>query len=201
MSSKYSNKYPIPEKFPEILHNFSREVVRYMPKDILDFAIQYFYSLETSSPFNYISGGSKNIPITDLNNDNNNNDNKITKEELKEEIKEIEDKNLSNINTPQHSEYNQSRPDSEKSRGSGIVRSSKIFVNNIFENSKRKIRESMNIKPENYLEIINDNYYIENINEHSFSDISLNNEDKNIVINFVDNIFSDFKKNNISENN
>ena len=54
MSSKFSNKYPIPEKFPEILHDFSREVLRYMPKDILDFAIQYFYSLEINSPLNYI---------------------------------------------------------------------------------------------------------------------------------------------------
>ena len=62
MSSKFSNKYPIPEKFPEILHDFSREVLRYMPKDILDFSVQYFYSLEIGSPLNYIEGGSKNIP-------------------------------------------------------------------------------------------------------------------------------------------
>ena len=62
MSSKYSNKYPIPEKFPEILHDFSREVLRYMPKDILDFAVQYFYSLETSTPLNFIEGASKDIP-------------------------------------------------------------------------------------------------------------------------------------------
>ena len=62
MSSRFSNKYPIPEKFPEILHDFSREVLRYMPKDILDFSVQYFYSLEIGSPLNYIEGGSKNIP-------------------------------------------------------------------------------------------------------------------------------------------
>ena len=62
MSSKFSNKYPIPEKFPEILHDFSREVLRYMPKDILDFSVQYFYSLETGTPLNYIEGASKDIP-------------------------------------------------------------------------------------------------------------------------------------------
>ena len=33
-----------------------------MPKDILDFAIQYFYSLEINSPLNYIEGNSNNIP-------------------------------------------------------------------------------------------------------------------------------------------
>ena len=62
MSSRFSNKYPIPEKFPEILHDFAREVVRYQPKDILDFSIQYFYYLENGLSLNYTPGGSKNIP-------------------------------------------------------------------------------------------------------------------------------------------
>lgn len=44
--SKYPNKYEIPEQFPEILSNFTREIVRNQPKDILDFAIKYFYNLE-----------------------------------------------------------------------------------------------------------------------------------------------------------
>ena len=62
MSSKFSNKFPIPEKFPEILHDYAREVVRYMPKDILDFSIQYFYSMDQSIPLNYVEGASKDIP-------------------------------------------------------------------------------------------------------------------------------------------
>ena len=44
--SKYPNKYEIPQQFPEILSNFTREIVRNQPKDILDFAIKYFYNLE-----------------------------------------------------------------------------------------------------------------------------------------------------------
>lgn len=62
MSSKLANKFPIPENFPEILHDYSREVVRYRPKDILDFSIQYFYFLDKSLPFHYTEGGSSQIP-------------------------------------------------------------------------------------------------------------------------------------------
>ena len=46
MSSKYSNKYPIPEKFPQILHDFAKEVIRFQPKDIIDFSFHYFFNLE-----------------------------------------------------------------------------------------------------------------------------------------------------------
>ena len=46
MSSKFSNKYPIPEKFPQILHDYAKEVVRCQPKDIIDFSFQYFFNLE-----------------------------------------------------------------------------------------------------------------------------------------------------------
>ena len=46
MTSKFSNKYPIPEKFPQILHDFAKEVVRCQPKDIIDFSFQYFFNLE-----------------------------------------------------------------------------------------------------------------------------------------------------------
>ena len=172
MSSKFSNKYPIPEKFPEILHDFSREVLRYMPRDILDFAIQYFYSLETGSPLNYIEGASKRIPrvietttierkqqLKDKRQDvstpslatNQNTQNiffkqgeQSKKEDEKEELKELKETKSSKMNSPAHSEAG-SRPESEMSRGSGIVRTSKIFVNNIFEISQQKVKESMNL--------------------------------------------------------
>ena len=68
MTSKFSNKYLIPEKFPKILHDYAREVVRYMPEDIFDFSIQYFYSLEKGLKLNYIQGGSKDIPKISENN-------------------------------------------------------------------------------------------------------------------------------------
>ena len=172
MSSKFSNKYPIPEKFPEILHDFSREVLRYMPKDILDFAIQYFYSLEINSPLNYIEGNSNNNPksaieintlerkqIKDGRQDstpslttNQNTQNLFYKQgeqsekridNENEEIKELKETNSSKMNSQLHSEG--SRPDSAQSKGSGVVRASRMFVNDIFEKSQKVVKESMNL--------------------------------------------------------
>lgn len=62
MSSRIANKFPIPLGFPEILHDYAREVVRYRPKDILDFSIQYFYFIEKALPPHYTEGGSAQIP-------------------------------------------------------------------------------------------------------------------------------------------
>ena len=53
MTSKLLNKFPIPENFPDILHDFAKEVVREQPKDILDFAVEYFKALESGTPLDY----------------------------------------------------------------------------------------------------------------------------------------------------
>ena len=94
------------------------------------------------------------------------------------------------MNSRVHSE--ESRPESQQSHGSGIVRASKIFVNNVFENSQQKVRESLSLygkeKKEN-----NENIY--NLSGHTFSDISGNSEDKNAVRHFVGDIFDESKKN------
>ena len=222
MSSKFSNKYPIPEKFPEILHDFSREVLRYMPKDILDFAIQYFYSLETSSALNYIEGASKTIPrakeplsferkeqlkenrkemstpsITTNQNTQNlffkqgeQSDKKFDDE--KEEIKEAKETNSSKMNTPLHSEG--SRPGSQQSHGSGIVRASKVFVNSVFESSQQQVKESLSLYGKK-MKDGDDKENIYNISGHTFSDVSGNSEDKDAVRNFVGDIFVESKKN------
>ena len=221
MSSKFSNKYPIPAKFPEILHDFSREVLRYMPKDILDFSIQYFYSLETSAPLNYIEGGSKSIPKTVESvslekkqlkdkrleistpsiTTNQNTQNHFYKqgeqsekkfEDEKEDIKEVREPNSSKMNTPLNSEEN--RSESQQSHGSGIVRTSKKFVDKIFQNSQQRVKESLNLY-ENKIREGNENENIYNKSGHTFSDISGNSEDKNAVRHFVGDIFGESKKN------
>ena len=220
MSSRFSNKYPIPEKFPEILHDFSREVLRYMPKDILDFSVQYFYSLEIGSPLNYIEGGSKNIPkSSDLEkkdlkrqdistpsvttNQNTQNlffkqgeQSEKRKEKERDEIKELKETNSSKMNTPQLSEA--SRPQSQQSHGSGVVSTSKRFVNDVLENSQLKVKESLKIYAKKDQEK-NDNENIYNRSGHTFSDISGNSEDKNLVRSFVGEMFTNYKKNNSEE--
>ncbi len=220
MSSRFSNKYPIPEKFPEILHDFSREVLRYMPKDILDFSVQYFYSLEIGSPLNYIEGGSKNIPkSSDLEkkdlkrqdistpsvttNQNTQNlffkqgeQSEKRKEKERDEIKELKETNSSKMNTPQLSEA--SRPQSQQSQGSGVVSTSKRFVNDVLESSQLKVKESLKIYAKKDQEK-NDNENIYNRSGHTFSDISGNSEDKNLVRSFVGEMFTNYKKNNSEE--
>lgn len=52
MSSKYTKKYKIPEDLEGIVDRFAREVLRNQPKDILEFAIEYFKGLEENQKLN-----------------------------------------------------------------------------------------------------------------------------------------------------
>ena len=191
-----------------------------MPKDILDFSVQYFYSLEIGSPLNYIEGGSKNIPkSSDLEkkdlkrqdistpsvttNQNTQNlffkqgeQSEKRKEKERDEIKELKETNSSKMNTPQLSEA--SRPQSQQSHGSGVVSTSKRFVNDVLESSQLKVKESLKIYAKKDQEK-NDNENIYNRSGHTFSDISGNSEDKNLVRSFVGEMFTNYKKNNSEE--
>ena len=46
MASKYLQKFPVPEGFPEVLADLTREVLREQPKNIVEFAANYFEALE-----------------------------------------------------------------------------------------------------------------------------------------------------------
>ena len=199
MTSKFSNKYLIPEKFPKILHDYAREVVRYMPEDIFDFSIQYFYSLEKGLKLNYIQGGSKDIPkISENNKLNANSDlnisvstnpntqnmfynNNATKENNNKEKKEIL--------TPINSDESRNSKLSAVTNGSGIVSLSKNFVNKICEQSQRLVRE---LKKNELYNSENDNNKLNT--GDSFSNISGDDNDKTGVRNFVGNVIGDALK-------
>ena len=53
MASKYIQKYPIPGDFPELLHDFAREILRDQPENILEYGAQYFAALENGVEFSY----------------------------------------------------------------------------------------------------------------------------------------------------
>ena len=200
MTSKFSNKYLIPEKFPKILHDYAREVVRYMPEDIFDFSIQYFYSLEKGLKLNYIQGGSKDIPkISENNKLNANSDlnisvstnpntqnmfynNNATKENNNKEKKEIL--------TPINSDESRNSKLSAVTNGSGIVSLSKNFVNKICEQSQRLVRE---LKKNELYNAENDNNKLNKTGD-SFSNISGDDNDKTGVRNFVGNVIGDALK-------
>ena len=214
MSSKFSNKYPIPEKFPEILHDYAREVVRYMPKDILDFSIQYFYSLESNIKLNYIEGGSKDIPkltyaleqkektkeIRDnlstpslATNQNTQNmfykqtDISAKKEESRN-IKEIKETNSSQGNTPIVTE--ESKHDSCQTNGSGVVKISKNFVATIFDNGLKRRTEGLDSNRERD-DIDNKDNVKFNKSAATFSNISGTSSVKNGVRNFVGDVIDE----------
>lgn len=46
MASKYLQKFPVPQGFQEILADFTKEVLREQPPNILEFAANYFENLE-----------------------------------------------------------------------------------------------------------------------------------------------------------
>jgi hypothetical protein len=46
MASKYLQKFPVPQGFQETLADFTREVLRVQPPNIVEFAAHYFEGLE-----------------------------------------------------------------------------------------------------------------------------------------------------------
>ena len=61
MSSKYIKKYSIPPGFQSLLSEFTKEILRNQPKDIVDFAVEYFKCLQQGLILDYPHRG-QNIP-------------------------------------------------------------------------------------------------------------------------------------------
>ncbi len=61
MASKYLQKYPVPEDFPDLLHDFARDVLRDQPENIYEYGALYFKAMYMGQPFDYGNKG-KNIP-------------------------------------------------------------------------------------------------------------------------------------------
>lgn len=61
MASKYIQKFPIPNGFPEILNDFSKEILRYQPENIIEFSALYFKCLQEGKELDYQKKG-QNIP-------------------------------------------------------------------------------------------------------------------------------------------
>ena len=61
MSSKYIKKYSIPPGFQSLLSEFTKQILRNQPKDIVDFAVEYFRCLQQGLILDYPDRG-QNIP-------------------------------------------------------------------------------------------------------------------------------------------
>ena len=61
MSSKYIKKYTIPPGFQDLLSEFTKEILRNQPEDIIDFGVEYFKCLQQGLILDYAYKG-VNIP-------------------------------------------------------------------------------------------------------------------------------------------
>jgi len=59
MYSKNSKNYRFNEDFEKVISNFTKAILFYKPKDIIDFAINYFTSLEKKVPLEEILNNKK----------------------------------------------------------------------------------------------------------------------------------------------
>ena len=57
MASKYIKKFKIPNNFENILSDFTKEILRNQPKDIIQFGIEYFKGQETNTKLDYPDKG------------------------------------------------------------------------------------------------------------------------------------------------
>lgn len=55
MASKYRKKFTLPDGFYQILEDYSKEVLRDQPRDILEFSYLYFKHLEEVSTYITVS--------------------------------------------------------------------------------------------------------------------------------------------------
>ena len=196
-----TNRYYIPETFTEILHNFTREIIRYKPKDILDFSFKYFYFLEKGLPFLYEPNQSNPIE-----NNNNKENDLFQNNDDKKELSSVPplmyiQKINQGVNTPINSEESRN---SNKTNGSGIARLSKNFVNEIIEQDLKN--KALNNDKEAFLKETNENNnslnkYDEELNKtgETFNNISGVTEDKNEIRHFIGTVIENSIKYTLEE--
>jgi len=49
MASKYLQKFPIPNEFPDLLHDFCKDILRDQPENIYEYGAAYFKAKEDVS--------------------------------------------------------------------------------------------------------------------------------------------------------
>ena len=54
MASKYRKKYILPDGFYQVIEDYSREVLRDQPQDILEFSYLYFKAIEEVSQYSIL---------------------------------------------------------------------------------------------------------------------------------------------------
>jgi hypothetical protein len=192
--SKYPNKYEIPEQFPEILSNFTREIVRNQPKDILDFAIKYFYNLEkkmlsypsiNSNKHSTINSEKNNNQTEILSSNNEQSDTDIIKDYNSNKEKKIiqseNSKNSINHNENNESEEYENNFINDSRENELIVPISKN-LEELIKNREKEAKEKEKKEEEN-----KNKEKDENLSE--YSEMSGNDSEKQEVKDFISCLF------------
>jgi hypothetical protein len=193
-TSIYTNKYPIPEGFHDILHNFIKETIRAQPKDILDFGIQYFSKLELNQDpttintkkisMNFPSGETSTINTKSNFYENN------TQIQFNQNVENPIHEKISDENSPiltnENNEQNNYRPNSRlttMSVNSTIKNDAREFIGNVLTESKimnsNKIKNESKKNVENEENNENNNENVENEENQNEENNENQNENEN----------------------
>ena len=178
MNLKFLGKNQISDEFAIILKNYSKEIIRHHPKDIIDFSYQYFFCLE------------KNIPLMSTI------ETRIETERSSNNIKSAIPKAIvPSINEPQE---NNISSDNIINNNSKIVTHNNSEIgnenddNNNLEDSPIKVPISKEME-----ELIKKTEKKENKKRpiSSFSGLSENNEEKQGIKDFISDLFFESEQN------
>ena len=147
MSSNYPQKHYIQEEFQQILNNFTKALLFYRPKDIIDFAINYFVSLERKIPLDKLLESQKYINSlcseSTLNNEQN-----ITNEENinlddTNSLDNLEDNqnNDSNIKIPMSKEFKKILKIKEIGNKGGLKKETNDFEISATNTERDKVKD------------------------------------------------------------
>ena len=144
MSSKYIKKYSIPPGFQSLLSEFTKEILRNQPKDIIDFAVEYFKCLQQGLILDYPHRG-QNIPcdfkpaipkIPDsLKNKNNYDD--YSKPEIRKEVKEEEKEIIKQEEKEEEIKKEEIKPEEKKEE----IKQEEIKKEEIIPEQKEEIKK------------------------------------------------------------
>ena len=137
MSSKYIKKYSIPPGFQSLLSEFTKEILRNQPKDIVDFAVEYFKCLQQGLILDYPNRG-QNIPC-----------------DFKPAIPKIPDLLKNQINYDKiEEEYTQQKPQigekKDEEKKEEIIEEKK---EEIIEEKKEEIKEEKKVMKDKFIQI------------------------------------------------
>ncbi len=138
MYSKYTKNYEIKKDFEKVFSNFTKAILFYKPKDIIDFAINYFTSLEQKVPLEKILKNKKYSNIVKTESTLQNEEN-ISEEENNNNIEDSNDEQKIRIPlTKEFEEFIETKDIENKNKIAKNNINKEIIENNIDRN---KVKE------------------------------------------------------------